>query len=143
MSTKTPTGSHFEKFRKLALTTATSTSCSAAWTNEIARSTINKWFSLIEAFVPDKVRTTFNSPHRPSFEALQKLPFFPDEHGVYTDMLETSSKRYIYPGCAPHQTVKYRTATHDSPVALVKQPHSPYYGIKHSATSSGHRSTVK
>jgi hypothetical protein len=110
MSLRTSAGSHFVEFRKLALATATSTSCSAAWADEIAKSTIDEWFSLIEAFVPDKVRTTFDSPRRSSFEALRKLPFFPDEHGVYADMLETSSTKYIYSGCAPHQTVKYRTA---------------------------------
>jgi hypothetical protein len=121
---ETSAGSHFVEFKKLALTTATSTSCSAAWTNELAKSTIDEWFNLTEAFVPDKVRTTFDSPDRPSFEALRKLPFFPDEHGVYADMLEISSGKYIYPGCAPHQTVKYRTAACDQ---------------KH---RTGHRSTV-
>jgi hypothetical protein len=40
------------------------------------------------------------------------------------------------PGYAPHQTVEDRTASHHSPTALVKQPHSPYYGIKHSTTSA-------
>jgi hypothetical protein len=135
MSLKPPAGSRFVEFKKLALTTATSTSCSAAWTNELAKSTIDKWLNLIKAYVPDEVRTTFDSPNRPSFRALQKPPFFPDEHGVYADLLETSSTRYIYPDCAPHQTVKYRTASHNSPTALVKQPHSPYYGIKHSTTS--------
>jgi hypothetical protein len=125
MSTKTQAGSYFANFRKLALTTATSTSCSAAWTNERARSTIDEWFNLIEAFVTDEVLTTFNSLHRPSFEALRKLPFFPDEHGVYADVLETSSAKHIYPGCAPHQCVKYRTAAHDQ---------------KH---RTGHRSTAK
>lgn len=124
MSLRNPAGSHLVEFRKLALTTATSTSCSAAWTNEIVKSTVDDWFSLIEAFVPDKVRTTFDSPDRPSFEALSKLPFFPNEHAVYADMLETSSAKYIYPGCAPHQTVKYHTAAHDQ---------------KHRA---GHRSTI-
>jgi hypothetical protein len=124
MSLRTSAGSHFVEFRKFALTTATGTSCSAAWMDELVKPTINEWFSLIEAFVPDKVRTAFDSPDRLSFEALSKLPFFPDEHGVYADILETSSAKYIYPGCAPHQTVKYHTAAYDQ---------------KHRA---GHRSTI-
>jgi hypothetical protein len=42
MSFKTPTGSHFEQFRKLALETAMSISCSPAWTSELGRSSIDE-----------------------------------------------------------------------------------------------------
>jgi hypothetical protein len=135
MSRKTTSGGHFVKFRKLALTTATSISCSSAWTNELAKSTIDEWFDIIQVFVPHEVYAAFDTPERPSFEALKKLPFFPDENGVYLDTLKTPSGNHVYPGAAPHQTAKARVGFHDSPGALVQNPHSTYYSIKHSITT--------
>jgi hypothetical protein len=99
MSFKTPAGSHFEQFRKLALTTAMSTSCSPAWTNELAKPTVDEWFHLVRTFVPGEVRETLNVPTCPSFEAIQRLPFFSNDHGVYADTPKTEDDKYIYPWC--------------------------------------------
>jgi hypothetical protein len=73
---KTPTGSHFEQFGKLALKTAMSISCSPAWTSELGKSSIDEWFHLVNTFVPPEVHETFNVPTRPSFEAIRKLLFW-------------------------------------------------------------------
>jgi hypothetical protein len=105
-----------------------------AWTSELGKSSIDEWFHLVNTFVPPEVHETFNVPTRSSFEAIRKLPFFPDDNGVYADTLETEDDKYIYPGAAPHQTQKLRKNNHNVTTVLRLYPNSAYYRIKHSAS---------
>jgi hypothetical protein len=130
-----PAGGCFSKFRMLALTAATTNSISTTWRTEVSNASLVQWFKVIKVSIPSDVLTTFDTAVRPSFDALRKLPFYPDEHGVYVDTLKTPSGKHIYSGGAPHQIAKARAAFHDTPSALVQNPQSTYYGIKHSTTT--------
>jgi hypothetical protein len=56
-----------------------------------------------------------------------KLAFHGDNTGVYAETPETPAGKFIYPRCATHQTVAYKTSDHDNPAKLVNKPLSPYY----------------
>jgi hypothetical protein len=133
-STAPPIAGEQHSSKKLALTTVTSIRFSPAWTKKMARSTIDERFNFVQAFVPDEVRTTFDVPNRPSCEAIQRLPFFPNDHGMYADTLETANDRYIYPGAAPHQTQRLRKNSHNVATILHLYLNSAYFRIKHSTT---------
>jgi hypothetical protein len=70
-------GGHVGKFRKLALTTATSIGCSSAWTNELARFTIDEWFDIIQAFIPPRGATHFRYSRSPITRGTEEAPILP------------------------------------------------------------------
>jgi hypothetical protein len=95
-----PAGGCFSKFRMLALTAATTNSISTTWRTEVSNASLVQWFKVIKVSIPSDVLTTFDTAVRPSFDALRKLPFYPDENGVYLDTLKTPSGN-IYIQAAP------------------------------------------
>lgn len=122
---------NFGRNGMLALTTATTHDTTLDWKDAISQRSLEEWPESIKTFMPPLVYAVINKPSCPTPKELKGLPFYPQDHGTYLDILETPDGVFLYPDVAVHQTVAARTGNHNTLLALRDYPTSPYYRIKH------------
>lgn len=117
---------------------------SPAWTEELSKQSSDGWFDALQAFCGRDLKEALGTGLPPAFQRLGRLPFQPDEPGVYAGLLKPTrssdaTTSHVLIGCAAHRPVSSRTIKHDSPSAKDLFPDMKYYQLRHGTKDYTHR----